>query len=46
MLKRIRIRNFVLIDELDLPILGGMTAMTCETGAGNSILLGALGAAL
>ncbi len=46
MLKRIRIRNFILIDELDLPILGGMTAMTGETGAGKSILLGALGAAL
>ena len=46
MLKRLRIQNFILIDQLDLPILAGMTAMTGETGAGKSILLGALGAAL
>lgn len=46
MLKRLRIQNFILIDELDLPISTGMTAMTGETGAGKSILLGALNAAL
>lgn len=46
MLKRLRIHNFILIDQLDLPIRSGMTAMTGETGAGKSILLGALGAAL
>ncbi len=46
MLKRLRIQNFILIDQLDLPILSGMTAMTGETGAGKSILLGALEAAL
>ena len=46
MLKRLRIQNFILIDQLDLPILYGMTAMTGETGAGKSILLGALGVAL
>ncbi len=46
MLKRLRIQNFILIDQLDLPILSGMTAMTGETGAGKSILLGALGVAL
>ena len=28
MLKRLRIQNFILIDQLDLPILSGMTAMT------------------
>jgi DNA repair protein RecN (Recombination protein N) len=46
MLKRLRRQNFILIDQLDLPILSGMTAMTGETGAGKSILLGALEAAL
>ena len=46
MLKRLRIQNFILIDQLDLPIHSGMTAMTGETGAGKSILLGALEAAL
>ena len=46
MLKRLRIQNFILIDQLDLPIFSGMTAMTGETGAGKSILLGALGVAL
>ena len=46
MLKRLRIQNFILIDQLDLPIFSGMTAMTGETGAGKSILLGALSVAL
>lgn len=46
MLEKIRIQNFILIDSLELPINKGMTVMTGETGAGKSILLGALGAAL
>jgi len=43
MLNHIRIRNFAIIDHLDLEFKNGLTALTGETGAGKSILLGALG---
>jgi DNA repair protein RecN (Recombination protein N) len=43
MLNHIRIRNFAIIDHLDLEFGQGLTALTGETGAGKSILLGALG---
>jgi len=43
MLNHIRIRNFAIIDHLDLEFQDGLTALTGETGAGKSILLGALG---
>ena len=46
MVKQIEIRNFILIDSLSLAVAPGMTVMTGETGAGKSILLGALSAAL
>jgi DNA repair protein RecN (Recombination protein N) len=46
MLRRLSIRNIVLIDALDLEFDAGLGAMTGETGAGKSILLDALGAAL
>lgn len=46
MLQHIEISNFILIHQLSLPVSNGMTVMTGETGAGKSILLGALGAAL
>lgn len=46
MLKRISIRNYLLIDELDLPIRKGFTTITGETGSGKSILIGALGLAM
>jgi len=42
MLKHLYIRNFAIIDELELDFNSGMTALTGETGAGKSILLGAL----
>jgi len=42
MLKSLRIRNLVLIESLDLEFEAGFTALTGETGAGKSILLGAL----
>jgi DNA repair protein RecN (Recombination protein N) len=42
MLKHLYIRNFAIIDELELDFHSGMTALTGETGAGKSILLGAL----
>ena len=44
-LKQLSIRNFVLIDRLDVEFEGGMTALTGETGAGKSIVLDALGLA-
>ena len=46
MLRRLSVRNIVLIEALDLDFSGGLGAMTGETGAGKSILLDALGAAL
>ena len=46
MLTHIHIRDLVIVDELELPIAEGMTALTGETGAGKSILVDALGLAL
>lgn len=43
MLKKLKIRNYALIESLDLDLERGMTAMTGETGSGKSIVLGALG---
>ena len=46
MLTHIHIRNFAIIDELDLDLSAGMTALTGETGAGKSIVVDALGLVL
>ena len=46
MLSKIHISNFLLIDKLDLVLEDGLTTITGETGAGKSIILGALGLAL
>lgn len=46
MLIHIRLRDFAIVDELELEFGGGMTALTGETGAGKSILVDALGLAL
>lgn len=46
MIVALSIRSFVLIDSLDLEAISGFTALTGETGAGKSIILDALGAAL
>ncbi|MCC6412288.1 MAG: DNA repair protein RecN [Saprospiraceae bacterium] len=43
MLKRLHIRNYALIDNIDIDFSPGLTIITGETGAGKSILLGALG---
>ena len=43
MLSHIHIRNFAIIDEVDVEFDAGMTALTGETGAGKSILVDALG---
>ena len=42
MLKEIHIRNYVLIDKLDIVFKDGFSVMTGETGAGKSIILGAM----
>ena len=46
MLQSLYIKNFILIDELHLDFTNGLTVLTGETGAGKSILLGALNAGL
>lgn len=46
MLISLSIRNFVIIDSLDLHFESGLSALTGETGAGKSILLDALSLAL
>jgi len=46
MLTHIHIRNFTIADEVEVEFGGGMTALTGETGAGKSLLIGALGLVL
>lgn len=46
MLRRLHIRDYLLIEELDLPLDEGLTIITGETGSGKSILVGALGLAM
>lgn len=43
MLKHLYIKNFTLIDELDIELYPGFSVITGETGAGKSIILGAIG---
>ena len=42
MLSTLRIKNFALIDELELELGSGLNIITGETGAGKSIVIGAL----
>jgi DNA repair protein RecN (Recombination protein N) len=46
MLRNLRIENFALIDELEIDFGPGLIALTGETGAGKSIIVDALNAAL
>ncbi len=46
MLSQLLIRNFAIINQTELELQAGMTALTGETGAGKSILLDALGLVL
>ena len=43
MLRHLYIKNFTLIDELDIDLFKGFSVITGETGAGKSIILGAIG---
>ncbi|GGO78513.1 DNA repair protein RecN [Marinobacterium nitratireducens] len=46
MLSQLTIRNFAIVESLDLELQTGMTVVSGETGAGKSIMLDALGLAL
>jgi len=46
MLRRLEIQNYAIIDQLELDLPAGLGIITGETGAGKSILLGALGLVL
>lgn len=43
MLKKLTIQNYAIIDELEITFAPGMNVITGETGAGKSIIVGALG---
>ena len=43
MLTRLTVKDYVLIDRLELDVERGFTVLTGETGAGKSIVLGAIG---
>ena len=42
MLQHLHIRNYAIIEEMEIDFSGGLTVITGETGAGKSILIGAL----
>ena len=46
MLRRLTVRNYAIIKDLNMEFGDGFTIITGETGAGKSILLGALGLVL
>ncbi|HYQ71725.1 MAG TPA: AAA family ATPase, partial [Gammaproteobacteria bacterium] len=46
MLTHIHVRNLAIVDEIEVELAAGMTALTGETGAGKSILVDALGLVL
>ena len=46
MLRALSIRDYVIVERLDLELAAGFTALTGETGAGKSILVDAVALAL
>ncbi|MBA2745476.1 MAG: AAA family ATPase, partial [Flavisolibacter sp.] len=43
MLTRLSIRNYAIIDQLEIDLSNHLSIITGETGAGKSIIVGALG---
>lgn len=43
MLKSLRVRNYALVESVDVEFASGLNVLTGETGAGKSVLMGALG---
>ena len=43
MIRHLYIRNFTIIEELNIDMYSGFSVITGETGAGKSIILGAIG---
>ena len=46
MLESLRIKNIALIDQLEVSFADGLNVLTGETGAGKSVVIGAVGIAL
>ena len=46
MIRFLQIKNLAVIEELQLELDDGLTVLTGETGAGKSIIVGALGLSL
>ena len=46
MLKSLRVRNYAVVESVDAEFASGLNVLTGETGAGKSVLMGALGLAL
>ncbi|MHB8174536.1 MAG: AAA family ATPase, partial [Nitrospirota bacterium] len=46
MLRDLSVKNFAIIEKLEISLSGGLTCLTGETGAGKSILADAVGALL
>mgnify|MGYP001331201003 CR=1 FL=1 len=46
MLVQLKIKNFAIIDDLDISFEDGMTVLTGETGSGKSIIIDAIGLVL
>ena len=42
MLSRLRVKNYALIEEMDLTFGAGLNILTGQTGAGKSILIGSM----